>query len=99
MVATIATSHVGDVPDSVSSRAILYATTCQSVGVAGKVLSAVALLGIGVVASEVTVLPDGGVEVGTVLLLRLILSAEVLVTDSVEQTCAVDTDGALEANA
>ena len=95
MVATIATSHVGDVPDSVSTWAILYATTCQAVSVAGKVLSAVALLFIDVVPNEVAILPDGGVKVGTMLLLRLILSTEILVTDSVEQTCAVDTDGAL----
>ena len=33
------------------------------------------------------------------LLLRLILSTEILVTDSVEQPRAVDTDGALEADA
>ena len=99
MIATIATSHVGDVPYSIGSRTILYATTCQAVSVAGKVLSAVALLGIGVVASEVAILPDGRVEVGTMLLLRLILSTEVLVTDGVEQPRAVDTDGTLETNA
>ena len=99
MIATIATSHIGNVPDSIGSRAILYATTCQAVSVAGKVLSAVALLGIGVVASEVAILPDGRVEVGTMLLLRLILSTEVLVTDGVEQPRTVDTDGTLETNA
>ena len=84
MVATIATSYVGDVPDSIGSRTILYATTCQAIGVAGKVLSAVTLLLIDVVPNEVSILPHGGVEVGAMLLLRLILSTEVFVTDSVE---------------
>ena len=99
MVATIATSYVGNVPDSVGSRTILYATTCQAIGVAGKVLSAVALLLIDVVPNEVAILPDSGVEVGAMLLLRLVLSTEVFVTDSIEQTRTVDTDGALETNA
>ena len=97
MVTTVRTCHVGDIPERIGPGGVLQRTARQRVCVTERISGSVRTLFLrGVQSRPVSALENRRIQSvwqKSVLLLLFILPAQILVRDSIEQTCPVYADG------
>ena len=96
MILTVATGHIGDIPDSIRTGSIHDRTTCERVGETFRSPLRVVLV---VTAVLETTVPESRVQSVLELTVRClfgVLVNDVLVRNSIEQTGTIDADGVLQ---